>query len=124
MSGYKLNDDGTAAFTFEDFTRTLKRPTLRQYREAVESLGLMRDDVVKANPDTVQSIVKVNIDLVIQWFDEVFLSLAGEGFPRIADETGDLVIDEDRIAPWLLAGTIIAELVSHWQENPSPHGAR
>ena len=119
---YELNDDGTATFEFDGITRVLKRPTLRQYRTAVEALGGRKDTLLGATKDgDIESVgVGVQLDALVEWFDVVFTDLAGEGLPKTAD--GE--IDEDRLPSWLLSGTIVQGLVGHWQAVPSHRGGR
>ncbi len=144
MSDYVLNDDGTATFDFDDFTRVLKRPTLRKYRENVEALGALRDEVLtKMTEDddgpTQKKTMTVQIDLVVGWFDHVFESLSGEGLPRRATteeereayrflhpghDAPEEIVDEDKIPSWLISADVVAELINHWQQNPSRRGAR
>lgn len=124
MADYTLNPDGTATFEFDEFTRVLRRPTLRQYRTSLESLGAMREQALEAQEPDGESVsintVGVQLDLVIAWFDETFKDLAGEGLPRTEDD----VVDEDKLPPWLLNAELIGKLVTHWQTNPSRRGAR
>lgn len=118
---YSLEDDGTAVFEFGGITRTLKRPTLKQYRTAIETLGAMRSELSEALSDDDVSIeIGPQIDALIGWLDEVFTSLAGEGLPK--DSAGN--VDEDLLPAWLLSGSIINSLIAHWQAVPSHRGGR
>ena len=111
---YALEDDGTVQFNFGGITRVLKRPTLRQYREIMQGLGDLRDQLLE-NGDT--GVVKVQIDVMVKWFDDVFTSLAGEGLPKIGKH-----VDEDKLPSWLLSNDIVTDLVRHWQTVPSRPG--
>lgn len=137
--GYTLNEDGTAVFEFAGIIRTLKRPTLGQYRSILESLGEFRDEVLRAakaaeKGEAVQLKIGEQLDKLLNWIDGVFVQLAGEGLPRkivtVEDTTGETpgsteeVIDEDKLSPWLLSGVVVTELVTHWQSAPSRRGGQ
>ena len=132
MSDYVLNDDGTANFEFDNFTRVLKRPTLGQYRQLVEGLGALRDEVlnkITTDDATQKQTASVQIELVVDWFDNTFRVLAGEGFPRktvpATEETPEHeVVDEDKLPSWLISAELVAELIGHWQTVPSHRGDR
>jgi hypothetical protein len=110
-----FNDDGTITFEFDKVTRVLHRPTLGEYREAVESLGRMRAEAVK-KPEQ-------SFTLVLEWFDSIFTTLAGEGLPKktVEDES---VVDDSKLPSWLLSGDLIGEIINHWQTSPNHRGAR
>jgi hypothetical protein len=112
---YELKTDGTAVFHFDDITRTLKRPTLREYRELVESLGNLRDELIEASGgDTEVNVpVKLQFDKLLGWLDEVCQTLSGEPLP-----------DEDSLPPWVLSPQIAGDLVTHWSTIPSHRGGR
>jgi hypothetical protein len=118
--GYDLNENGTITFEFEGITRVLKRPTLGQYRGVIDALGTLRDDVVAAQKEGTDLKPGQQLDLLIVWLDHVLVTLAGEGLPRTADG----VFDEDRIPAWLLSGTVVTDVIGHWQTVPSRHGGR
>jgi len=114
---YELKADGTAVFHFDDITRTLKRPTLRQYRELVESLGAMRDKLIAAsdaaNGEEVNVPVALQFDELLGWLGQVCETLSGESLP-----------DEDLLPPWVLSPQIAGDLVTHWSTIPSHRGGR
>lgn len=126
MSEYTFNDDGTADFEFPKFSRKVRRPNLKEYRELVERL----------TGDVAESAVKVRISEVLSWWDTVFTTLAGEGLPRtkkvdeegktVKDENDEpvMIIDEAKLEPWLITDQMIVGLVAHWQTFPSPPGDR
>lgn len=118
---YSLNDDGTITFAFDTVTRVLRRPSLKQYREAVEELARVRSGLFGGdllNPKIAG--VDEQLDKIIGWFDTVFVALAGEGLPR----TPEGEIDDAVLPSWLLNGDIIQEMVSHWQTSPNRRGAQ
>jgi hypothetical protein len=117
INDYSLNDDGTVTFAFEHVTRMLRRPNLRQYRDAVESLSRLRQSYM--NPESGTVDMDKQLDGIVSWFDSVFQSLAGEGFPRNEDGS----IDDTQLPPWLLNAEIITDLIGHWQTSPNRRGA-
>jgi hypothetical protein len=142
--GYTLNEDGTAVFEFDGLIRTLRRPKLGQYRTLIESLGEFREEVLQAakaaedGADAAPLKIGEQLDKLLDWFDGVFTSLAGEGLPRrtayfdgqgketteeLAVSSGQ-VIDQDRLEPWLLSGQVVTDLIQHWQTVPSRRGGQ
>lgn len=138
--GYTLNEDGTAVFEFGGIIRTLRRPKLIEYREVLEDLGEFREEILRAaeaakraaetgDASQVPSVkIGEQLDKLLSWLDSVFVTLAGEGFPRVEKTQDDgsvvLVIDEGKLEPWLLAGQVVTDLVQHWQTVPSRHGGQ
>lgn len=122
-----FNTDGTITFDYGDLHRVLKRPSLRQYRNLLESLSRMRDEALARSGGDLEDESKVNmgvisyqLDALVAWFDEMFESLSGERLPRRDDGS----INDDLLPSWLLSGGVINDVVSHWQTVPSRHGGR
>jgi hypothetical protein len=119
---FQLNDNGTVDFGFGGITRTLARPTLGQYRRLLEKLGAARDSLVvdENDPDAKQPRIEEQFEKLLEWFDDLFKMLAGEGFPRNDDGS----IDEDSVPSWIIASDVVTDLVKHWQVVPSRRGGQ
>lgn len=128
---YDLRDDGTVHLIFSGIQRTLKRPTLGEYRELVEALG----EEGSSSPG--DSAVKIRVDQMVAWLDKVTLSLAGEGLPRTAllnKETGEvvldeannpvLIVDEKKLPSWVSGQELAVDLIRQWQTIPNRRGGQ
>jgi len=118
---FTLNPDGTITFDLDGAVRVLRRPTLRQYRDALETLSALRDEIEpSAEDEGFSTTVKIQLDKIVLWLDHIFKELAGEALPR----TSDGEIDDTKLPAWLLSGELIASIITHWQAVPSHRGGR
>jgi hypothetical protein len=117
VDSFDRRADGTVRFQFNGTgTISLGRPTLKQYRNLVESLSDLRSRAsgTTAEDGSVREGEEITLlDLLLEWYAVVFTELGDGPLP-----------DEENLPAWLLNGQIAADLVEHWQKVPSRRGGR
>jgi hypothetical protein len=92
--------------------RTLRRPTLGQYRAFVELLGELSE-----RGEGEEASLGSGLQATVNWLRIIFNGDEGRGVRGLSDRP--LPDDDEELPAWLVSGDVARDLILHWQTSPT-----